>query len=57
MCIVADVIRKNEEFARGWVRLYPHGHEATEMAQYALDLVRMRIAHGERCEECRKGKI
>jgi hypothetical protein len=40
-------MRKNEEYARGWVRLFEgcRPSEAILVAQYALDLQKLRHKH------------
>ncbi len=57
MCIVNDVMRKHEEYARGWVRLHPNETEAQEMAQYAIDQLKLRHSHEDRCSVCRQAEI
>lgn len=50
MCEVCEVMRRHEEYARGWVRLYPNSPDAKEMADYALKLMRLRAEHAKRCQ-------
>ena len=60
MCEVSEIIGKNEQFARGWIRLYENSENtstAAEMGQYAIELMKLRRAHEERCWLCKqKGK-
>jgi hypothetical protein len=46
-CELCDIMRKNEEYARGWVRLFEgcRPSEAIQVAQYALDLQKLRHKH------------
>lgn len=57
MCLVADVMKKDEEYARGVVRLeHANSPIIEEPAQYALNLMKLRREHVDRCEECKEGK-
>ena len=52
-CNVGQIMRKDENYARGWVALFPNEPEAMEMADYALKIRRLRNEHEDRCEQCR----
>ena len=55
-CEAYAIMQKDEQYARGWLLL--HGHENTStvlsMAQYAVDLCKLKRAHQERCWLCRQ---
>lgn len=56
MCEVAEIMEKDEQYARSWVRLCsrPENSEiAAHMAQYALDLMRLKHEHEDRCKTCK----
>jgi hypothetical protein len=52
MCDVQAIMHKDEQYARGVLRLDPKHRDATEMAQYVLDLQKLRHAHEGRCKTC-----
>ena len=56
MCEVQAVMLKNEQFARGWAKLYEKDNpvEAINMAQYALDVQKLRHRHEAVCVHCRE---
>lgn len=57
MCLVAEVMNKDEQYARGCIKLAPQDAPyIAELAQYALALMRLRRDHVERCAECKEGK-
>lgn len=54
-CEIRDVIEKDEQYARGWVRLHDSLEEITEcahMGQYAVRLMRLKWEHIKECEKC-----
>lgn len=55
-CEVRNIMQKNEEYARGWLRL--HGQENTStvisMGQYAVDLCKLKRNHMETCPWCKQ---
>ncbi len=56
-CDVRNVIEKDEQYARGWLRLYESRENtsvAAEMGQYAVNLQKLKQEHEERCIWCRQ---
>jgi len=54
-CEVWEIINKDEQYARGWVRLHnrpENVYEATRMAQYAFDVMKLKNQHEEKCDTC-----
>ncbi len=49
-CMACELMHKDEQYARGWVKLYGNENQdiGAEVAQYALDLQKLRHAHEER---------
>ena len=53
-CEIYDVMNKDEQYARGWVRIFGKQYTApaAQMAQYALDLLKLKQKHEEACDTC-----
>jgi hypothetical protein len=47
-CTACELMNRHEQYARGWVRLYPNDPDAKYVAQYALDLQKLRLKHEEK---------
>lgn len=59
LCDVRALMDKDEQYARGWVRLYETKHNTArcaQVAQYAIDLMRLKNQHAETCETCKENK-
>lgn len=55
-CEVQAIINKDEQYARGWLRLHASENTSTaaEIGKYALDLLKLKNAHTERCPWCKQ---
>lgn len=57
MCEIGAIMEKDEQYCRGWIRLYEQeaNHEMLiEMAQYKLGISRLIKAHIDRCVTCQQ---
>ena len=53
ICEIQEIMEKNEQYARGWVRLFKtYTPESALMAQYAIDLMKLKHKHQEGCDIC-----
>ena len=57
-CEVFDLMDRNEQYARGWVRLFGNMNTTSvaQMAQYAIDLMKLKLLHEKDCWRCRKAQ-
>jgi len=55
-CEVWDVMNRNEQYARGWLRLFGQLNSTTAayMGKYAVDLTKLKRKHEQECPWCKK---
>jgi hypothetical protein len=55
MCQIRDIMQKDENYVRGVIRLENPAHDnAVHLAQYALDLQKLRHKHEGACPDCQR---